>query len=247
MTSNPAKAAASSASPRPPRVPSTDKLFTKYPGRGDPLGPICRRLGPRRPGEPVQLVESAAMVDHVSSTYLHTGGGASHCVAGQLADGLCFVFGPCYSGGMASMDRELHMSQVVGILGVSLYVLGFGLGPLVFAPLGELYGRRIVFIATGCIFTLFHMGGALGHNATTILVTRALAGIFGSTATAMDEDGDSSMQSNGAAPPGADEEDSLPPLREGPQAEEHAPRSVTARSLCPGRRPNAFLAGSNVG
>ena len=34
----------------------------------------------------------------------------------------------CYSGGLASMDRELHMSQVVGILGVSLYVLGFGLG-----------------------------------------------------------------------------------------------------------------------
>ncbi|KAH9901139.1 MFS general substrate transporter [Cubamyces lactineus] len=86
----------------------------------------------------------------------------------------------CYSGGLASMDRELHMSQVVGILGVSLYVLGFGLGPLVFAPLGELYGRRIVFIVTGCIFTLFHLGGALGHSATTILVTRALAGIFGS-------------------------------------------------------------------
>ncbi|KAI0646818.1 MFS general substrate transporter [Trametes meyenii] len=86
----------------------------------------------------------------------------------------------CYSGGLASMDRELHISQVVGILGVSLYVLGFGLGPLIFAPLGELYGRRIVFIVTGCTFTLFHLGGALGHNATTILVTRALAGTFGS-------------------------------------------------------------------
>ncbi|KAI0831039.1 major facilitator superfamily domain-containing protein, partial [Trametes gibbosa] len=52
--------------------------------------------------------------------------------------------------------------------------------PLIFAPLGELYGRRIVLIATGSIFTLFHLGGALGHNAATILVTRALAGIFGS-------------------------------------------------------------------
>ncbi|EIW60614.1 MFS general substrate transporter [Trametes versicolor FP-101664 SS1] len=86
----------------------------------------------------------------------------------------------CYSGGLASMDRELHITQVIGILGVSLYVLGFGLGPLVFAPLGELYGRRIVFIVTGSVFTLFHLGGALGHNTATILVTRALAGIFGS-------------------------------------------------------------------
>ena len=40
-----------------------------------------------------------------------------------------------------------------------------------------------MFIVTGCIFTLFHLGGALGHSATTILVTRALAGIFGSART----------------------------------------------------------------
>ena len=96
------------------------------------------------------------------------------------------------------MRAELHMSEVLAILGVSLYVLGFGLGPLVFAPLGELYGRvstfhmlfvqpvfmtiwqRIVFVVTGSIFTMFHLGGALGHDAPTILVTRLLAGIFGS-------------------------------------------------------------------
>ncbi|KAM5539116.1 hypothetical protein V8D89_007339 [Ganoderma adspersum] len=86
----------------------------------------------------------------------------------------------CYSGGLASMSAELHLSTTVAILGVSLYVLGFGLGPLVFAPLGELYGRRIVFVVTSSIFTLFHLGGALGHNAATILSTRLLAGIFGS-------------------------------------------------------------------
>ena len=39
------------------------------------------------------------------------------------------------------MSAELDLSTTVAILGVSLYVLGFGLGPLVFAPLGELYGR----------------------------------------------------------------------------------------------------------
>ncbi|KAI1790783.1 MFS general substrate transporter [Ganoderma leucocontextum] len=86
----------------------------------------------------------------------------------------------CYSGGLASMSAELHLSTTVAILGVSLYVLGFGLGPLLFAPLGELYGRRIVFVVTSSIFTLFHLGGALGHNAATILSTRLLAGIFGS-------------------------------------------------------------------
>ncbi|KAH9946324.1 major facilitator superfamily domain-containing protein [Epithele typhae] len=43
-----------------------------------------------------------------------------------------------------------------------------------------MYGRRIVFIVTGTVFMFFHLGGALGHNAATILATRLLAGIFGS-------------------------------------------------------------------
>ena len=45
------------------------------------------------------------------------------------------------------MEAELHLSTTVAILGVSLYVLGFGLGPLLFAPLGELYGRVSQFIS----------------------------------------------------------------------------------------------------
>ncbi|EKM55718.1 uncharacterized protein PHACADRAFT_256541 [Phanerochaete carnosa HHB-10118-sp] len=86
-----------------------------------------------------------------------------------------------YSGGLNAMAKELHMSQEVAILGVSLYVLGFGLGPLVFAPMSELYGRRMIFLSTYSIYTLFHLGGALGHNTATILSTRLLAGIFGSS------------------------------------------------------------------
>ncbi|EJF62434.1 MFS general substrate transporter [Dichomitus squalens LYAD-421 SS1] len=103
-------------------------------------------------------------------------------ITGQLALSTFTVSfcSSCYSGGLASMSAELHISQTIAILGVSLYVLGFGLGPLVFAPLGELYGRRIVFVLTASVFMLFHLGGALGHNAATILSTRLLAGIFGS-------------------------------------------------------------------
>lgn len=86
-----------------------------------------------------------------------------------------------YTGGLAEMMAQLHMSREVAILGVSLYVLGFGLGPLVFAPTSEVYGRRPVFLCTYSVFTLMHLGGALGHNAATILSTRLLAGTFGSS------------------------------------------------------------------
>ncbi|GBE82449.1 Uncharacterized transporter [Sparassis crispa] len=86
-----------------------------------------------------------------------------------------------YTGGLALTMKDLHMSQEVAILGVSLYVLGFGMGPLIFAPLGETYGRRIVFLGTFGVFALLHLGGSLGHNTPTLLVTRTLAGTFGSS------------------------------------------------------------------
>lgn len=42
-----------------------------------------------------------------------------------------------YSGAIPFMMRDLDMSEEVTILGLSLYVVGFGLGPLLFAPLSE--------------------------------------------------------------------------------------------------------------
>ena len=41
---------------------------------------------------------------------------------------------------------------------------------------------------TGCIFTMFHLGGALGHSAAAILVTRLFAGTFGSARTELFHD-----------------------------------------------------------
>ncbi|EPQ58477.1 MFS general substrate transporter [Gloeophyllum trabeum ATCC 11539] len=86
-----------------------------------------------------------------------------------------------YSGGLRFTESMFHVSEEVAVLGISLYVLGFGLGPLVFAPLGEMYGRRRIFLITMSVYTLMHLGGALGHNIATLLSTRFLAGVFGSS------------------------------------------------------------------
>ncbi|KZT11514.1 MFS general substrate transporter [Laetiporus sulphureus 93-53] len=84
-----------------------------------------------------------------------------------------------YSGGITYTVKELHVSKEVALLGVSLYVLGFFVGPLFWAPLSEMYGRRIVFICTFFVFMLLHIGGALCKNIATLLATRVLAGMFG--------------------------------------------------------------------
>lgn len=42
------------------------------------------------------------------------------------------------------MERDLHISQEVAVLSVSLFVAGLGVGPLLLGPLSEFLGRNKV-------------------------------------------------------------------------------------------------------
>ena len=48
--------------------------------------------------------------------------------------------------------RDFHVSQEVAILGVTLFILGLGQGPLFVGPLSEVYGRNIVYQTSFSIF-----------------------------------------------------------------------------------------------
>jgi Ca2+/H+ antiporter len=51
-----------------------------------------------------------------------------------------------YSGGADEVIQEFGCSQEVYTLGISLFVLGFAIGPLLWAPLSELFGRQILYV-----------------------------------------------------------------------------------------------------
>lgn len=76
-------------------------------------------------------------------------------------------------------------SETVMTLGVSLYVLGFALGPLAWAPLSEIYGRMIPMFAGEVIFLLMQIPVALAENLPAIFICRFLAGAFGSATIAI--------------------------------------------------------------
>jgi hypothetical protein len=40
-----------------------------------------------------------------------------------------------YSGGVSDLIREFHISTEVAVLGISMFVVGFAIGPLLWAPL----------------------------------------------------------------------------------------------------------------
>ncbi|KAF2428829.1 putative MFS multidrug transporter [Tothia fuscella] len=95
-----------------------------------------------------------------------------------LAVSLC---SSAFSGGIAGLIREFHSSQVVATLGLSLFVFGFAIGPLLWAPLSEMYGRQILYFITFGCFTVFNAGVPGSKNMATVIVLRFFAGAFGSS------------------------------------------------------------------
>ncbi|GAA6014232.1 hypothetical protein JCM8202_005200 [Rhodotorula sphaerocarpa] len=73
------------------------------------------------------------------------------------------------------------VSPEVGTLGTSLFLCGFILGPVIFGPLSEVYGRKTIFIGT-FMFICFSAGTATAENLQTIMITRFFAGVGGSAA-----------------------------------------------------------------
>lgn len=79
------------------------------------------------------------------------------------------------------MIMQFHASQELVTLGLSLFVLGFALGPLIFAPMSELYGRQILFFVTFGVFAAFNAGCAGAQNIWSLIILRFFAGSFGSS------------------------------------------------------------------
>ena len=86
-----------------------------------------------------------------------------------------------YSGSIPQIIEQFHISDELSIAGISLFVLGFAIGPLFWAPLSELFGRQILFFFTYAALTAFNAGAAGAQNIQTLLVLRFLAGSFGSS------------------------------------------------------------------
>ncbi|KAK2746151.1 hypothetical protein FQN55_005780 [Onygenales sp. PD_40] len=62
---------------------------------------------------------------------------------------------------------------------ISVYVIGFGVGPIFLAPMSEIYGRSIIYHVGNFLFTAFTIGCALAQNVETLIACRVLAGLCG--------------------------------------------------------------------
>lgn len=90
-----------------------------------------------------------------------------------------------FSATIVVTAREFKTSETVMLLGVSLYVLGFALGPLLWGPLSELLGRRIPLFTGFFLFAIMQIPTALVKSLAGVLICRLLSGCFGAAPVAL--------------------------------------------------------------
>lgn len=84
------------------------------------------------------------------------------------------------SPAIAAIEEEFKVSEpIVGSMTVSIYLLGYVVGPLFVAPLSEMYGRKPVLTGSNAFFCLWQIGCALAPNVETLIVCRFFSGVGG--------------------------------------------------------------------
>ncbi|CAK9784753.1 putative MFS multidrug transporter [Cutaneotrichosporon oleaginosum] len=87
-----------------------------------------------------------------------------------------------YTGGIPSLMEDFNKpNSLFWTGGVSLFVLGFAFGPLLWAPASEVFGRRRVYLFSYFFLTLWQAVTCAAPNPGSVLVFRGLAGLFGSS------------------------------------------------------------------
>ncbi|ETN38549.1 uncharacterized protein HMPREF1541_06585 [Cyphellophora europaea CBS 101466] len=75
------------------------------------------------------------------------------------------------------ISASLRLSASTALLTLSIYLLGLGLGPLVLAPLSEVYGRRPLWLYSQIFFIVWNSLCPVGASRVLMVVGRFLAGV----------------------------------------------------------------------
>ncbi|PBP21624.1 MFS general substrate transporter [Diplocarpon rosae] len=90
-----------------------------------------------------------------------------------------------FSNATVSVAELYHISTETATLGTSLFVLGFGCGPLIWGPGSELFGRKMPLFFGYFCFAIFQIPVAVAQNVETIMLARFFGGCFASAPLAI--------------------------------------------------------------
>ena len=87
-----------------------------------------------------------------------------------------------YTPGIEELMHDFGIGRVVATLPLTLFVIGYGVGPLVFSPMSEnaIFGRTSIYIITLFLFVILQISTALVNNIAGLCILRFLGGFFAS-------------------------------------------------------------------
>jgi DHA1 family multidrug resistance protein-like MFS transporter len=87
-----------------------------------------------------------------------------------------------YTPGIDQIMADFNTTRVKATLPLSMFVIGYGLGPMVFSPMSEnaIFGRTSIYVVTLFIFVILQIPTALSTSIAGMTVLRFLSGIFAS-------------------------------------------------------------------
>ncbi|KAF2816742.1 MFS general substrate transporter [Mytilinidion resinicola] len=90
-----------------------------------------------------------------------------------------------YAPAVGEIMEKFNVSETAALVGLSVYVIGLGFGPVLAAPVSESLGRSIVYRTTLPVSMLFTLGAGFSNSFAALLVCRFFAGFFGSPVLAV--------------------------------------------------------------
>ncbi|KAL2819914.1 major facilitator superfamily domain-containing protein [Aspergillus cavernicola] len=78
------------------------------------------------------------------------------------------------------LTEEFNCSRLIATLGLSFFIWGLGIGPLVLGPLSEFCGRRNIYIVSFSFFLVLLIPCAVAQNIETMIICRFFNGLAGS-------------------------------------------------------------------
>lgn len=91
-----------------------------------------------------------------------------------------YIGSSIYTSSIPSVVQKFGVSEIAASLGLSLYVLAYSIGPLIWTPLSEIpaVGRNPQYIITYMLFVVLCVPTALVDNFAGLLVLRFLLGLM---------------------------------------------------------------------
>lgn len=97
-----------------------------------------------------------------------------------------YIGSAIYSASILGVVEEFGVSEVAATLGLTLFVAGYAVGPMLWAPMSEIpqFGRNPVYILTLAAFVALQVPTARASNFATLLGMRFVTGFVGSPSLA---------------------------------------------------------------